>query len=237
MVIDEIDHILIDEATTPLVLSIPTSESDSVAGEAYADAARLTTKLEQNLDWTIDAMTGRSVLTPRGIARSLKYVPVTRLNRPWTEYVRRAIDAAYALQRDVDYVVQDDEVILIDPATGRLAEGRQWQDGLYQAVQQHEALSVTDEPISAAQITRWRFMRLYCQLSGCSGTAWDCREELQQVYGLSTTRIEPAIAITATQLGTQFFGQWSGQMAVHRPRSPTNSWHRSSHSDRHLHGR
>lgn len=191
MVVDEIDHLLIDEAITPLVLSTAPSDEGSVCDAVYADAHRTAEQLDRHLDWTVNESSRRSTLTPRGIAKSLRRIPESRLARPWTEYVQRAIDAACLLRRDVDYVIQRDTVILIDQATGRLAEGRQWQEGLYQAVQYREGLRIDREPVSAAQITRWRFLRLYCQLSGCSGTAWDCREELQRVYGLATTQIQP----------------------------------------------
>ncbi len=193
IVIDEIDHTLIDEAITPLILSTPGSEQDCANVTAYHTARQIAEQLKIQLDWSIDEGSRRSVLTRRGVARSLRRIPDGALSRPWTEYVRRSLDAIHALQRDVDYVVRNGEIVLIDAATGRLAEGRQWQDGLYQAVQQFEGVEITCEPMSAAQITRWRFLQLYGQLSGCSGTAWDCRTEFQAVYGLSTTRISPRL--------------------------------------------
>ena len=178
MVIDEIDHILIDEAITPLILSTPNDQSSLVSTEAYADAQSLAERLENSLDWNIDKVTRRSQLTERGIAKSLQRTPQSPLTRPWTEYVRRAIDATQTLRRNIDYVIQDDAIIIIDAATGRLADGRQWQDGLYQAVQQHEGLTVTPEPVNAAQVTRWRFMRLYKQLCGCKIGRASCRERV-----------------------------------------------------------
>lgn len=193
MVIDEIDHALIDEAITPLILASAPTDAIRISESVYADAAQMARQLERDLDWTIDEARRRSSLTTRGVARSLNRIPTARLARPWTEYVQRALDASYAVQRDTDYVTCGGEIILIDRATGRLAEGRQWQDGLYQAVQYREGLPVGQETTSAAQITRWRFLKMYHQLSGCSGTAWDCREELRRVYGLSTTRIPPRL--------------------------------------------
>ncbi len=206
MVIDEIDHILIDEAITPLILSTPNDNSSIVSTEAYADAQSLAERLENILDWTIDKVTRRSQLTERGIAKALQLTPQSPLTRPWTEYVRRAIDATQTLRRNIDYVIQDHSIVIIDAATGRLADGRQWQDGLYQAVQQHEGLPVTPEPVNAAQVTRWRFMRLYKQLCGCSGTALDCRTELQRVYGLSTYRVEPRLPSKRITLQPCFTG-------------------------------
>ncbi|MGV3483946.1 MAG: preprotein translocase subunit SecA [Planctomycetaceae bacterium] len=193
MVIDEIDLLLIAEAITPLVLSSAPRDSVTICESVYAEALGVAERLERDLDWVVQGESRRCTLTARGIAKSLQRIPESRLARPWTEYVQRAIDATWLLRRDVDYVVQRDQIVLVDQATGRLAQGRQWQDGLYQAVQHREGLRIDNESVSAAQITRWRFLRLYDQLSGCSGTAWDCREELQRVYGLSTTRIPPRV--------------------------------------------
>ena len=193
LVIDEIDHILIDEAITPLVLSTAAVNEGYVNPSTYCVAMQIAEQLESRIDWSIDVGSRRAVLTQRGISRSLQRIPDAALARPWTEYVRRALDVIHTLQRDVDYIVREGEIVLIDAATGRIASGRQWQDGLCQAVQQRERIPVTGEPISAAQITRWRFLRLYHQLSGCSGTAWDCRAELRSFYGLPTTRISPRL--------------------------------------------
>ncbi|QEG38072.1 preprotein translocase subunit SecA [Roseimaritima ulvae] len=193
--IDEIDHILIDEASTPLVLSIAAGRhADEQRRRVYQQAAVTASHLMEGIDWQPAESGFRVRLTEEGQRRIAQQplpatLPREILQRPWVEYVQRAIEAEHRVRRDVDYVVRDDQVQIVDPATGRIQPDRRWQDGLHQAVEQLSGLSPTVELESAAQITRWRFFDLYERLSGCSGTAWDARRELSRVYGLTTSRI------------------------------------------------
>ncbi len=189
MVIDEIDHILIDEAATPIVLATPISAAQAVDDGVYRLAQDVADGLSIGVDWTLDPTSRRCLLTQRGDTIATQSHPRATLARPWCEYVRRSLDALHTLRRDDDYIVRDGEVAIIDHATGRVSEGRQWQDGLFQAVQQKEQLIVTAETTAQSQITRWRFFDVYKKLAGCSGTAWDCRTEMLRTYRLPAVRI------------------------------------------------
>lgn len=204
IIVDEIDHILIDEADTPLILSIPHEDAQAIPVTVYAAAQAVAQRLESGRDWLLDPQTCRVTLTDRGRVAVLHHQPEAPLARPWFEYVQRAIEAAAVLERDIDYVVREQKIQLVDQATGRISMGRQWQDGLHQAVEQEEDLQPTAEYAAAAQITRWRFFQLYRQIAGCSGTAWDCRQELRSLYGLETTRI-PLRRPSALQLDPPHF--------------------------------
>ncbi len=204
LVIDEIDHVVIDEATTPLILSVPSDRAESTCRSVYAKASQVAARLQLAIDWEIDNKSNRARVTDIGKIVVEKSVPKEPLARPWADYVCRALDAMHLVHRDIDYVVHDKRVMIIDIATGRPAEGRQWQDGLFQAVEYHEGLNVTPESLAAAQISKWRFLKTYHQLSGCSGTAWDCRSELTDIYGLSTVRIPTRLPSAHCSLPTVY---------------------------------
>ncbi|WP_153558813.1 preprotein translocase subunit SecA [Roseimaritima sediminicola] len=208
VLIDEIDHILIDEASTPLILSMAASPTpDPVTVELHRQAAEIADGLVEGVDWTA-AETGFHVdLTAEGRRRAAQMPPqgcqgTERLKRPWSEYVQRAVEALHRVRRDVDYVVREGEVQIVDPATGRINPDRRWQNGLHQAVEHREGLTLSAETASTAQITRWRFFDRYRRLAGCSGTAWDARGELLRVYGLQTTRIPLRCPSAAEELPT-----------------------------------
>src|SRR5512135_1024025 len=164
-IVDEADSILIDEARTPLIIGANNQPTQEEAA-AYFGADELAATLVRR---KVQAVAGHSsfvTLTVDGLY----------------EYVERALRAQIAYLRDRDYVVVNGEVVIVDEFTGRMMPGRQWQDGLHQAIQAKERLEITLETITAARVTVQDFFKRYKKLSGMTGTAWSNRHELARVY-------------------------------------------------------
>jgi preprotein translocase subunit SecA len=206
-IVDEADSVLIDDAGSPLVLSFGSNERAPDAN-AHLIAKALTEVLQPELDYVMEASSGRVALTEAGVQRChLKDVgiPVLQLARPWTEYVQQALRARHLFRRGVHYVVQEDEVRIVDETTGRIFEDRSWQDGLHQAIEASENLPITAETHAVAQVTRQRFFRLYENLSGMTGTAVGCERELHDVYTLAVEPILLRVPSQRNVLPTRFF--------------------------------
>ncbi len=166
-IIDEADSVMLDEATTPLILSTSNQLSNKSAAvylAARESASKLTPGTEfrissstQGIEWS-DLTAAKALSPPRSV--------VGKLERTWTSYVEKALMAEYCLQRDVDYVVQDDRIRLIDRQTGRIMAERTWSSGLQQAVEAKEELTISGETRAAATISRQRYLRQYRFLSG-----------------------------------------------------------------------
>jgi preprotein translocase subunit SecA len=195
-IVDEIDHVLIDDAVSPLLLS-GHSDEEAADAEIHHAARELARQLIAQTDYHIDARDGGASLTRHGLDRvyqldSLSMHP--QLVRPWHEYVLLALRASLRLQRDVHYVVRDGQVRIVDPSTGRIFDDRTWSDGLQQAVQALEGLTITGEQSPLARITRQRFYRYYRSLGGMTGTATGCEREFASVYGLPVVVIPLRVA-------------------------------------------
>jgi preprotein translocase subunit SecA len=189
-VVDEADSVLIDDASSPLVLSFGSNDRAPDA-DAHLTAKALAEQLKQGEEFLLETSTGRIALTESGVRRCYAddvAIPVLQLVRPWTEYVQQALRARYLFRRDVHYVVQNGEVRIVDETTGRIFEDRSWQDGLHQAIEASQDLKIVAEKYSVAQVTRQRFFRLYENLSGMTGTAVGCERELHDVYSLQVKR-------------------------------------------------
>ncbi len=206
-VVDEADSVLIDDASSPLVLSFGSTETAPDA-EAHLTAKALAAELKQDELFLLDAATGRVALTAAGIRRCHAAdvaIPVLQLVRPWTEYVQQALRARYLFRRDVHYVIQEDEVRIVDETTGRIFEDRSWQDGLHQAIEASQDLNITAEKSSVAQVTRQRFFRLYEHLSGMTGTAVGCERELHDVYSLNVEEVPLRVPSQRVMYPARFF--------------------------------
>lgn len=206
-VVDEADSVLIDDASSPLVLSFG-SDQPAPDTDAHLTARALAEQLQPDHDFHMDTSAGRISLTTAGVKRchaSDVPIPVQQLVRPWTEYVTQALRARYLFRRDVHYVVQDDEVRIVDESTGRIFEDRSWQDGLHQAIEGICGLRITAEKQSVAQVTRQRFFRLYDHLSGMTGTAVGCEQELQDVYNLEVEEIQLRVPSRRVMMSARFF--------------------------------
>jgi preprotein translocase subunit SecA len=188
-IVDEVDNILIDEARTPLIISGPAEDS---AGR-YQTFARLTPRLTQDEDYTVDLKSRSVLLTEAGVEKMEKLLGIQNIYAPenyrLTRYMEAALKAEIIYQRDVDYVVKDGEVVIVDDFTGRLMFGRRWSDGLHQAVEAKEGVKIQNESITYATITLQNYFRLYDKLAGMTGTAATEGEEFFKIYKLEVVVI------------------------------------------------
>lgn len=200
-ILDEADSILIDEATTPLVISRK-EEGPHRQPAPFLAAREAAEGLAEGRDYTF-ARAGRGVrLTEAGRTRvhSGEFpVPWPDLRRPWPRYVENALQARHRLRRDVHYVIQEGSVVIVDEFTGRARPESSWKDGLHQAVEAQEGLVIQAESESAASISRQRFYRLYENVCGMTGTAIDSAGEFWEVFRLPVVPIprhRPSLAVT-----------------------------------------
>ncbi len=185
-IIDEVDHVLLDDAVSPLLLS---GSGDEEAGDAEVHCAALDFAecLTEKVDYTSDGTRSGVRLTDAGFDRVYRDDAMALhrcLIRPWHEYVLLALRAEFFFKRDVHYVVRDNKVQIIDASTGRIFQDRTWSEGLHQAIQAAEGLKITAETEALARITRQRFYRYYESIGGMTGTATGCESEFASVYGL-----------------------------------------------------
>jgi preprotein translocase subunit SecA len=183
-IVDEADSVLIDEARTPLIIS--GSGQDDV--RLYPRFARIVPQLQREVDYTVDERTRNVGLTESGVEKLERALGIDNIyslqNYGLTRYMEAALKAQIIYQRDKDYVVKDNQIVIVDAFTGRLMEGRRWSDGLHQAVEAKEGVKVQQESVTYATITIQNFFRLYNTLSGMTGTAVTEAEELAEIYEL-----------------------------------------------------
>ncbi|MBA3733395.1 preprotein translocase subunit SecA [Patescibacteria group bacterium] len=188
-IVDEIDSILIDEARTPLIISMPMMESD----DFYTRFAQIATKLEKGEHYTVDEKFKTIALTDSGISKAEELLGVeniyTEKGIKYVHHLETAIRATSLFRNDKDYVVKDGEVVIVDEFTGRLQPGRRWSEGLHQAIEAKEHVSIQKESRTAASVTFQNFFRLYKKLSGMTGTALTSSEEFYKVYGLNVISV------------------------------------------------
>ncbi len=183
-VIDEVDSVLIDEASTPLVLSTDTSQQ-AVEETPFRRAAELAHLLREGEHFVIEQRQRVITLTENGqsiVFESHASFPVTGLCRPWQSYVEQALRAEWMLQKDVDYVVQGDAIRIVDQYTGRIFSDRTWRDGLHQAVEVKEGVPVSHEKRSMGRISRQRYFGRYPSFCGMTGTVTGHERELFEFY-------------------------------------------------------
>lgn len=188
-IVDEIDSILIDEARTPLIISSPTTDSD----ELYVKFAQIAKQLVKDEHYTIDEKFKSIALTDSGINKAEDLLGVeniyTEKGIKYVHHLETAVRAESLFHKDKEYVVKDDEVVIVDEFTGRLQPGRRWSEGLHQAIEAKEKVSIQKESKTFASITFQNFFRLYKKLSGMTGTANTSSEEFFKVYGLNVITI------------------------------------------------
>lgn len=182
-IIDEIDSILIDDAITPLIIS----GEATITEDLYSKADTIAKSLVEDRDYTIDLRDNVCILTEEGISKVESLFNIDNLysgdNTDYVRYIKNALQANYIMERDVDYVA-DKEILIVDPNTGRTMEGRQWSNGLHQAVEAKEGLEIQKETKTVASITYQNFFRMYKKLSGISGTAKTEEEEFLKTYNM-----------------------------------------------------
>ncbi len=183
-IVDEVDSILIDEARTPLIISGPAEESTDL----YFNVDRIIPKLRRDLDFTVDEKTKTVTLTEEGVPSVEKLMGVDNLYEPSQmhilHHVYQALRAHTLYKRDTDYMVKDNQVIIVDEFTGRLMPGRRWSDGLHQAVEAKEHVKIERENQTLATITFQNYFRMYDKLAGMTGTAETEAPEFEKIYGL-----------------------------------------------------
>ncbi len=187
-IVDEVDSILIDEARTPHIISTP----DVEPADKYYDAAELITRLNKETDFEVDEKYKSAFLTERGIIKLEKHLGVDNLYEQDFEllhHVENALKARTLFQRDRDYVIRDDEIILVDEFTGRLLFGRRYSDGLHQAIEAKENVPIKQESKTVATISLQNYFRMYEKLAGMTGTAATERDEFEQIYDLGVVVI------------------------------------------------
>ena len=183
-IVDEIDSILIDEARTPLIISAPAEES----GELYHTCTRIAAGLTKDTDYTVDEKLRAIQLTEQGIEKAEKIFGVDNIYTEggvkYVHHLETAVRAKALFERDKDYVVKDGQVIIVDEFTGRMQPGRRWSDGLHQAMEAKEGVTVERESRTVASVTFQNYFRLYEKFAGMTGTALTSSEEFYKVYGL-----------------------------------------------------
>ncbi|MEK7099149.1 MAG: preprotein translocase subunit SecA [Patescibacteria group bacterium] len=188
-IVDEVDSILIDEARTPLIISAPDSES----GELYGVFSRLVPQLAEGRDYNLDEKMKAVTITEEGIDTVERILGVGNIYEEkgirFVRHLESALRAQTLFLHDRDYVVKDGAVIIVDEFTGRLMPGRRWSEGLHQAVEAKEGVTVQQESRTLATITFQNYFRMYSKLAGMTGTAQTSAEEFHKVYGLDVVSI------------------------------------------------
>ncbi|OGZ96512.1 MAG: preprotein translocase subunit SecA, partial [Candidatus Sungbacteria bacterium RIFCSPHIGHO2_01_FULL_54_26] len=188
-IVDEVDSILIDEARTPLIISAPDTES----GDLYGVFARLVPQLAEGRDYNLDEKMKAVTITEEGINNVERILGVGNIYEEkgirFVRHLESSLRAHTLFLRDRDYVVKDGQVIIVDEFTGRLMPGRRWSEGLHQAVEAKEGVTVQQESRTLATITFQNYFRMYGKLAGMTGTAQTSAEEFHKVYGLDVVSI------------------------------------------------
>ncbi|MBR4057947.1 MAG: preprotein translocase subunit SecA [Oscillospiraceae bacterium] len=205
VIVDEVDSILIDEARTPLIISGQGDESTDLYRKVDDFVARLRVKVYASIDekleedesddadYVVDEKARSATLTARGIAKAEQHFGLENLsdleNSTLSHHINQAIKAHGIMKRDIDYVLKDGEIIIVDEFTGRLMFGRRYSEGLHQAIEAKEHVTVARESKTLATITFQNYFRLYDKLSGMTGTAVTEEEEFQAIYNLDIVEI------------------------------------------------
>ena len=183
-IIDEVDSILIDEARTPLIISGGRFNSNNL----YIDADRVAKRLKEDEDYTIDLKTKNVSLTADGSKKVEKILNIKNLydldNTALVHHLNQALKANYGFKKDIDYVVENDAVVIVDQFTGRLMHGRQYSEGLHQAIEAKEGVTINTETKTVATITFQNLFRMYNKLAGMTGTAKTEEEEFRNIYNM-----------------------------------------------------
>ncbi len=200
VIVDEVDSILIDEARTPLIISGPTNRTL----QDFADANKIALQLVKDEHFSVDEKDKIVLLTEDGITRAEELFKVENLYSPenasLSHILDQALKANYLFERDVDYVVNNGEVVIVDEFTGRLSEGRRYSEGLHQALEAKEGVEIKEETQTLADITFQNYFRMYDKLAGMTGTAQTEASEFSQIYSLDVISIPTNIPVKRDDL-------------------------------------
>ena len=211
-IIDEVDSILIDEARTPLIISAPDTESS----KWYQEFAGIIPKLDPKKDFEIDEKMKAVTLTEEGINKIEKILGMGNIYEErgikYLHHLEQALRGEALFKKDRDYVVKNNEVIIIDEFTGRLMPGRRWSGGLHQAVEAKEGVNVRPESLTLASITFQNYFRLYKKLAGMTGTAVTSAEEFDKVYKLEVLIIPTNLPMIREDLADKIYKTEDGKI-------------------------
>ena len=211
-IVDEIDSILIDEARTPLIISAAVSDAESL----YGRFAHIASTLAENVDYETDLKHKQIQLSDAGIEKAQAALGVdniyTDAGIKYVHHLETAVRAKALFLRDKDYVVRDGQIVIVDEFTGRLQPGRRWSEGLHQAIEAKEGVSIQQESRTFASITFQNYFRLYAKLAGMTGTAATSAEEFYKVYGLNTVIVPTNRESTRRDHDDFIFQSESGKM-------------------------
>nr|YP_010865329.1 preprotein translocase subunit SecA [Campylaephora boydenii]WGT74034.1 preprotein translocase subunit SecA [Campylaephora boydenii] len=187
-IVDEIDSILIDEARTPLIISGP---ADNITNK-YIKAKEIANNLELNQDYEIDEKSKNIILSEQGINQCERILNINNLydiKNPWVKYIINALKAKNIFLINKDYIIKNNEIVIVDEFTGRIMDGRRWSDGLHQAIEAKENQKIQQENKTLASITYQNLFLLYTKLSGMTGTAKTEEAEFEKIYNLQVIEI------------------------------------------------
>ena len=210
-IIDEVDSVLIDEARTPLIISGGFMKSANL----YIQTDKFAKSLKENEGYIYDEKTKAVSLDQEGIAKAEKAFGVDNLydigNTNLVHFINQALKANYAMKNDVDYVVQDGKIVIVDPFTGRLMQGRAYSDGLHQAIEAKEGVKINEETKTLATITFQNLFRMYKKLSGMTGTAKTEEEEFRDIYNMYVIVIPTNKPVIRKDYGDLLFATKEGK--------------------------
>lgn len=188
-IVDEVDSILIDEARTPLIISAPTTDSENL----YVTFADIAKKLNKDEHYAVDEKFKTISMTEKGIDEAEKILGVSNIYTEggikYVHHLETAVRAKALYKKEVEYLVKNGEVLIIDPSTGRLQPGRRWSEGLHQAIEAKEGVTIQKESRTYASITFQNYFRMYPKLAGMTGTGMTSSEEFLKVYGLDVIEV------------------------------------------------
>ncbi len=188
-IVDEVDSILIDESRTPLIISGPSEDSP----EIYGVCDQIVRQLKLDIDFTVELKNKQVMLTDEGVRRIEQILNLDNMYDPGNievvHHINQALKAHVTMQRDVDYMIRDGQVVIVDEFTGRMMPGRRWSDGLHQAVEAKEGVKIQRENQTLATITFQNYFRMYSKLAGMTGTADTEAVEFKKIYNLDVVII------------------------------------------------
>jgi len=213
-IVDEIDSILIDEARTPLIISAPAAEGENL----YTLFARVADRLKKDEHYLVDEKLNSATLTDAGVEEAEKILGIDNIYTDkgikYVHHLETAIKAKALYNNDKEYVVRDNEVVIVDEFTGRMQPGRRWSDGLHQAVEAKEGVAIQKESKTYASITYQNYFRMYEKLSGMTGTALTSQEEFYTVYGLEVIPVPTNQPVHRIDYNDQIFQTEAGKFAA-----------------------
>ena len=214
VIIDEVDSVLIDEARTPLIISGGKMQSANL----YMQADKFAKSLKENKGYIYDEKTKAVSLDEEGIKKAESYFNIKNLydieHTTLVHFINQSLRANYSMKRDFDYVIQDGKIVIVDQFTGRLMPGRNFSEGLHQAIEAKEGVEINEETKTLATITLQNLFRMYKKLSGMTGTAKTEEEEFRDIYNMYVIQIPTNKPIARVDYGDLIFATAAGKYSA-----------------------